>query len=212
MQICRGGIQVHRSRSNYNNNGSHNSVSLPLPNDEQTTESSARGSLSFLDVSLCTHRETLEVNVSSLVQGAVYLAFIRNPWNTAEFALGATQRDATRRDAMRCDAGAPYEPEKPDPLTSPRGATPLSEESALGKHTDAPWESFFRTRVVQWKHSVHLRLRMQGSKEARLRLARSYIVNHIDLSRVAATVSDSENPTEGNYDVRFPRNIEVKVP
>lgn len=171
----------------------------PLHPDEETDDGIVRAweQKSFLHPSICAcvHIGKLSKSVSHRWCKALFALRLHGIPETQSSLLwvrrgamrcDATRCDATRRDATRCNAGASYESEKPGPLTSPRGATPLSEESALGKHADAPWESFFGLE----SHSGSILRSASGERpppiaDARVdrdAAARSYIVNHTDLS------------------------------
>lgn len=131
---------------------------------------------SSLDASLCTHRETLEVGVSSLVQGAVCLAFTRNPWNTVEFALGAAWRDtnATRRGSART------RPEKRGPFNKSEGCH-LARNRRWANTPMRHGKVFFPTRVAQCRHSA-------PAANVRLVSFRSRMRERVDGD--AATISD----------------------
>lgn len=155
MQIRRGASRVYRGfRSNYNNNGSHNSVS-PCDGERRTVSELPRvgaGVFSSLSMCLCTHRETLQVGVHRRRKAFIACLPCRlHGIPETQPSLLWARRGATRQ---RADRRVPYEQEKRSPLTS-RGATPLSGESTLGKHRCAMGKSFGFS-AAQWK-CIHRR-------------------------------------------------------
>lgn len=155
----------------------------------------------------CVHIGKLSKSVSHRWRKALFALRLHGISETQSSLLWV-RRGATR---TRRDAAAPVRSRKSGaPLTSPRGATPLSKESALGKHADAPWESFFldsSCTVEAFCASGERPPRLLPIADAGkgrwgcgydLRLVTSCIVSHINLSPVASTLSDSENLTESN--------------
>lgn len=132
MQIHRGASHVYKGFwSNYNNNGSHNSVS---PCDERMTVNElprvGAGVFSSPSMCLCTHRETLQVGVHRCLPCRLH-------------GIPETQASLlwARRDAAARSVVYRINRKSEGPLS--RGATPLSGESTLSKHQCA-MRKFFR--------------------------------------------------------------------
>jgi len=156
MQIWRGASRVHRSRGNYNNNGSHNSVSprARRPDDGGRVAARGRAARSLPHPSMClsTHRETLQLDVHRWRKALFALRLHGIP--ETQSSLLWVRRDARRRRQRRRGAG------KASPLTSQdrtmkeqrererererERATPLSGGIDVGQTpTNTAWESFF---------------------------------------------------------------------
>lgn len=156
MQIRRDASHVHRVRGNYNNNGSHNSVSPYGRRLDDGERIAARGSrsLSLIPRCACVHIGKLSKLV--FIAGArrclpcVYTESLKH--SRVCFGCGAARREVTpagARSAVRRTG-------KASPLTirqgdeEREGAVPLSEESTLGKHQCAMGKFFgFRHRTVR---------------------------------------------------------------